>query len=77
MSLDELNVELPVREPGLLRLSCRRCPRLVEWRERVAREKRRAYLDTPEGQKIFRQSWYHLNNLGEATEQQNPSRLLK
>ena len=36
MSLDELNVEL---------LSCRRCPRLVEWRERVAREKRRAYRD--------------------------------
>ena len=26
-------------------LACRRCPRLVEWRERVAREKRRAYLD--------------------------------
>jgi uracil-DNA glycosylase family 4 len=25
--------------------SCRRCPRLVEWREQVAREKRRAYLD--------------------------------
>ncbi len=24
-------------------ISCRRCPRLVEWRERVAREKRRAY----------------------------------
>jgi uracil-DNA glycosylase family 4 len=24
---------------------CRRCPRLVEWRERMAREKRRAYLD--------------------------------
>jgi len=36
MSLDELNVEL---------LSCRRCPRLVEWRERVASEKRRAYRD--------------------------------
>ena len=34
MSLDDLNVEL---------LSCRRCPRLVEWRERVAHEKRRAY----------------------------------
>jgi len=34
MSLDELNAEI---------LSCRRCPRLVEWRERVAREKRRAY----------------------------------
>jgi uracil-DNA glycosylase family 4 len=34
MSLDEINFEL---------LSCRRCPRLVEWRERVAREKRRAY----------------------------------
>jgi uracil-DNA glycosylase family 4 len=36
MSLDEINFEL---------LSCRRCPRLVEWRERVAREKRRAYRD--------------------------------
>jgi uracil-DNA glycosylase family 4 len=24
---------------------CRRCPRLVEWREQVAREKRRAYRD--------------------------------
>jgi uracil-DNA glycosylase family 4 len=24
--------------------SCRRCPRLVEWRERMGREKRRAYL---------------------------------
>src|SRR5213078_1175029 len=24
---------------------CRRCPRLVEWRERVAREKRAAYAD--------------------------------
>ncbi len=36
MSLTELNKEL---------LFCRRCPRLVEWRERVAREKRRAYRD--------------------------------
>ena len=26
-------------------IACRRCPRLVEWRERVAREKRRAYRD--------------------------------
>ena len=26
-------------------VSCRKCPRLVEYRERVAREKRRAYLD--------------------------------
>jgi len=26
-------------------ISCRLCPRLVEYRERVAREKRRAYLD--------------------------------
>lgn len=26
---------------------CRRCPRLVEWRERVAREKRAAYADQP------------------------------
>jgi len=36
VSLQELNNEL---------LTCRRCPRLVEWRERVAREKRRAYRD--------------------------------
>jgi uracil-DNA glycosylase len=36
MSLLELNAEL---------LNCRLCPRLVEWRERVAREKRHAYLD--------------------------------
>ena len=26
-------------------VACRLCPRLVEYRERVAREKRRAYLD--------------------------------
>jgi uracil-DNA glycosylase family 4 len=26
-------------------ISCRRCPRLVEWREKVAREKRAAYAD--------------------------------
>jgi len=26
-------------------VACRRCPRLVEYRERVAREKRRAYRD--------------------------------
>jgi uracil-DNA glycosylase family 4 len=26
-------------------ISCRRCPRLVEWREKMAREKRRAYRD--------------------------------
>jgi uracil-DNA glycosylase family 4 len=26
-------------------ISCRRCPRLVEWREKVAREKRTAYSD--------------------------------
>ncbi len=25
-------------------ISCRRCPRLVHWREQVAREKRRAYM---------------------------------
>src|SRR5512144_1912571 len=36
MSLIELNREL---------VNCRRCPRLVEWREKVAREKRRAYMD--------------------------------
>jgi len=36
MSLEQLNSEL---------LTCRRCPRLVEWRERVAREKKRAFQD--------------------------------
>jgi uracil-DNA glycosylase family 4 len=34
MNLDELNRTL---------LECKRCPRLVAWREKVAREKRRAY----------------------------------
>ncbi len=28
-------------------IDCRRCPRLVDWRERVAREKRAAYADEP------------------------------
>jgi uracil-DNA glycosylase family 4 len=36
MTIEELNAGL---------LACRKCPRLVEWRERVAREKRRAYRD--------------------------------
>jgi uracil-DNA glycosylase family 4 len=36
MSLETLNTEL---------LSCRKCPRLVAWREKVAREKRRAYME--------------------------------
>jgi uracil-DNA glycosylase len=36
MSLTTLNKEI---------ISCRKCPRLVEWREKVAREKRRAYQD--------------------------------
>ncbi len=36
MTLPQLNEEL---------LDCRRCPRLVEWREKVALEKRRAYRD--------------------------------
>jgi uracil-DNA glycosylase len=34
--LDELNAEI---------VTCRKCPRLVEYRERVAREKRRAFQD--------------------------------
>jgi uracil-DNA glycosylase family 4 len=34
MTLQELNAEL---------INCRRCARLVEWREKVAHEKRRAY----------------------------------
>ncbi|HVN15281.1 MAG TPA: uracil-DNA glycosylase [Anaerolineales bacterium] len=36
MTLDELNQKI---------IACRKCPRLVEWREQVAREKRRAYRD--------------------------------
>jgi len=35
-SLDKLNKEV---------IACRRCPRLVEWREEVARLKRKAYID--------------------------------
>src|SRR5919197_3991987 len=34
--LDKLNQEI---------ISCRKCPRLVAWREEVARVKRRAYID--------------------------------
>ncbi|MEW5830777.1 MAG: uracil-DNA glycosylase [Chloroflexota bacterium] len=36
MSLENLNAEI---------VACRKCPRLVEWREAVARAKRRAYRD--------------------------------
>jgi len=36
MSLSTLNEEI---------ISCRQCPRLVNWREEVARTKRKAYLD--------------------------------
>jgi uracil-DNA glycosylase len=36
MNLQQLNAEI---------VACRRCPRLVEWRERVAREKRAAFAD--------------------------------
>jgi uracil-DNA glycosylase family 4 len=34
--LDQLNKEI---------ITCRKCPRLVEWREEVARTKRKAYMD--------------------------------
>src|SRR3989304_6008423 len=34
--LDELNNEI---------IACRKCPRLVQWREQIAREKRKAYQD--------------------------------
>ncbi|MBV6508846.1 MAG: Type-5 uracil-DNA glycosylase [Acidimicrobiales bacterium] len=34
---------LPQLEADIV--ACRRCPRLVEWRERIAREKRAAYRD--------------------------------
>jgi uracil-DNA glycosylase len=37
MNLQQLNTDL---------LECLRCPRLVEWREKVSREKRRAFSDS-------------------------------
>lgn len=40
---DALTPSLRALESELVR--CRRCPRLVAWRERVAEEKRRAYAD--------------------------------
>jgi uracil-DNA glycosylase family 4 len=36
MNLEKMNSEL---------IQCRQCPRLVEWREQMAREKRKAYRD--------------------------------
>ena len=36
MTLEELHKEV---------ITCRKCPRLVEWREEVARTKRKAYMD--------------------------------
>src|SRR5574342_475574 len=36
MSLEELKEEI---------IACRKCPRLVAWREEVARTKRKAYMD--------------------------------
>ena len=36
LTLEHLNTEIT---------ACRKCPRLVEWREQVAREKRKAYRD--------------------------------
>lgn len=36
MTLEQLNAQI---------IACHACPRLVEWRERVAREKRKAYRD--------------------------------
>ena len=41
-----MEVDLQMKSLGALNralIACRRCPRLVAWRERVAREKRRAY----------------------------------
>ncbi len=36
-----MNIEMLIEEM----IECRKCPRLVEWREKVSREKRRAYKD--------------------------------
>ena len=36
MSLEQLHQEV---------IACRKCPRLVAWREEVARTKRKAYID--------------------------------
>jgi uracil-DNA glycosylase family 4 len=43
MGVMEREIELERLARRIVR--CRRCPRLVEWRERVAREKRAAYAD--------------------------------
>jgi uracil-DNA glycosylase family 4 len=38
-----MDIESPLAKLEAEVMACRRCPRLVEWRERVAREKRRVY----------------------------------
>jgi len=43
MDKHSINTELAILESEVV--SCRRCPRLVEYRERIGFEKRRAYLD--------------------------------
>ena len=40
-----LDVRTALEELERRVVSCRRCPRLVEWRERVAAEKRAAFAD--------------------------------
>jgi uracil-DNA glycosylase len=42
---DDLRVVTSIDELNSLVVDCRRCPRLVEWRERVASEKRAAFAD--------------------------------
>src|SRR6202167_4417556 len=44
MALESINNNCLVQLNAEI-VACTRCPRLVEYRERIAREKRRAYLD--------------------------------
>ncbi|HEV8410511.1 MAG TPA: uracil-DNA glycosylase family protein, partial [Gemmatimonadaceae bacterium] len=45
MTTKEPRLPLPIRQLNDEVTSCRRCKRLVTWREKIAREKKRAYMD--------------------------------
>jgi uracil-DNA glycosylase family 4 len=45
MPTKEPRLPLPIRQLNDEVTSCRRCKRLVTWREKIAREKKRAYMD--------------------------------
>ncbi len=45
MASDELRELKTLEELSAMIIACRKCPRLVEYRQRVARDKRRMYRD--------------------------------